>query len=339
MQANKFDLNKLFNKIIIIVSLGILANLTFILITTDSETILNLKKINFKYIMPIIGLLLLPWIGLSLRLMIWTRFLETPLNFKTCFQVAFTTDLGSSITPSLIGGGPLKMALLIKNKVPTVKAGTIMLLAAFEDFVMFSCAFMTAFFFLRTTILEGISTFGLWVKDHVVYILLIIIVLGFLFLIIRHYLFNRLSIQLAERIRTIGISIRKSLGEMGKAFQLIIQEGKLRFLLSFGILILQWIAKLSVLLVVLSALDLPFDAFQMYIRQWLVYLSMLLVPTPGATGGAEASFYFIFNGLLDKSYLPLVVSIWRFFTYYTVLFLAVFFVQTFQFFGKENEVS
>jgi len=72
-----------------------------------------------------------------------------------------------------------------------------------------------------------------------------------------------------------------------------------------------------------------FKPFQMYLQQWIVYITMMFIPTPGATGGAEASFYLIFDGEIPKKLLTLIVSIWRFFTYYFMLFTAIILVQLF----------
>jgi len=336
---DKLDIRNIFNKLIVIVSIGILANLAFILWTTDRAILSNVTKIGPVYILMILGLLIVPWLGLSLRLMIWTKFLDSPLKFKDCFRIAFTTDLGSSITPTLIGGGPIKLALLIKHKLPVAKAGTLTLLGAFEDFVMFFCAFFAGCYFLKDTIVAGITNLFEWVCSNglllLSVVLLMIISIWLVKNNLRKWVRQFLPQRIYKKLSSVYHAIGKGIAEMRQTFKLIIQKGKLRFLLSFCLLICQWLAKLSILIVILSALGLDFDAFQMYIQQWLVYLSMLFVPTPGATGGAEASFYFIFNGEISDEYLPLIVSVWRFFTYYMVLFLAIALVQIFSLLEKK----
>jgi uncharacterized protein (TIRG00374 family) len=328
-----FKLNKIFNRLVIIISIGILAHLIFLLYTTDKEILSHLKQLKFSYILLILGLIMVPWLGHSVRMVLWTTFLKVPLKFKECFRIAVTTDLGSSITPTLIGGGPIKLGMLMKKKISAGKAGTLTLLGGFEDFIMYLGAFITACFFLKDTIVSVFVNLYQTAKENILYVS----ILFFLFLVFRWFLKNYYSKTLASLIpekvsrlwRKITVSLTRGFQEMKEAFMLILKRGKLRFILSFSILLIQWTAKFSILLVILTALKLPFNAPQMYLQQWLVYLSMIFIPTPGATGGAEASFYFIFNGEVDKKFLPLIVSVWRFFTYYMILFSAVVMVQLF----------
>jgi len=266
-------------------------------------------------------------------MVLWTKFLNVPLKFKECFRIAVTTDLGSSITPTLIGGGPIKLGMLMKKKISAGKAGTLTLLGGFEDFIMYLGAFITACFFLKDTIVSVFVNLYYTLKENVLSVGSAI----FLFFLLRWTLktfFSKsltsfIPLRLSRLWRKISLSFIRGFNEMKEAFKLILKRGKLRFILSFSVLLIQWTAKFTILLVILTALKLPYSAPQMYLQQWLVYLSMIFIPTPGATGGAEASFYFIFNGEVDKKFLPLIVSVWRFFTYYMILFSAVVMVQLF----------
>jgi uncharacterized membrane protein YbhN (UPF0104 family) len=56
---------------------------------------------------------------------------------------------------------------------------------------------------------------------------------------------------------------------------------------------------------------------------------MIFIPTPGATGGAEATFFLLFEKQIPKDLLPLITSTWRFFMYYMMLFTAVTLIQLF----------
>jgi len=293
----------------------------------------HLNQLRPSYIFLILGLIMVPWLGHSIRLVIWTKFLDVPLKFKECFRIAVTTDLGSSITPTLIGGGPIKLGMLMKKKISAGKAGTLTLLGGFEDFIMYLAAFLTACFFLKDTIISVFVNLYRTIVENATTVLTILAVFFLIRWLMRRFFSASLWSLIPQKLRTIiykiSIALRRGYQEMKEAFSLIFKRGKLRFLLSFSILLVQWTAKFSILIVILTALKLPFNTPQMYLQQWLVYLSMIFIPTPGATGGAEASFYFIFNGEVDKKFLPLIVSVWRFFTYYMILFSAVVMVQLF----------
>jgi len=55
-----------------------------------------------------------------------------------------------------------------------------------------------------------------------------------------------------------------------------------------------------------------------------------MMPTPGATGGAEASFYMIYYYLLPHKSIGLIIAGWRFLTFYfllglgTILFIRLY---------------
>ena len=68
-------------------------------------------------------------------------------------------------------------------------------------------------------------------------------------------------------------------------------------------------AKFSVLIVILHAFNIDFEAIQIYIRQWVIFVTMLFIPTPGASGGAEASFLLIFGKSIPSDIAYLVVSV------------------------------
>jgi len=94
-------------------------------------------------------------------------------------------------------------------------------------------------------------------------------------------------------------------------------------LLSVLILFFQWFTKFTILAFILHSLNIHFSWFDMYIKQWIVWMSMLVIPTPGSSGGAEAAFLILFKDNLTGDLQNLVVSTWRFFTYYFILILSV----------------
>lgn len=330
---NDTSLSKIFNKLIIIISIGILAHLLFLLLTTDRSSLAHLAKLKLPYILLILGLIMVPWLGHALRMVLWSSFLQFPIRYTQAFRIAVTADLGAAITPTIIGGGPIKLGLLMQRGMSAGKAGTLTLLGTLEDFIMYSIAFLSGCYFLKDTILDIFTSFGNYVKSNALVFLSLVFIIILIYLLFKKILKKALRKYIPQNIlssaRNFKATFSKNLQELRSSMLLILRKAKLRFLLSFLIMLTQWVAKFTVLIVVLSALQLQFDTLQMYLQQWLVYLSMIFVPTPGATGGAEASFYLIFNGEIEDKLLPLIISVWRFFTYYCIMFFSIVFVQIF----------
>ncbi|MBK8346960.1 MAG: flippase-like domain-containing protein [Saprospiraceae bacterium] len=115
------------------------------------------------------------------------------------------------------------------------------------------------------------------------------------------------------------------------------EKRKLKMVLSMLMLYIQWLSKFSVLIVILHAFIIDFNTIQIYVRQWVIYITMLFIPTPGASGGAEASFLLIFGKVF-----PLISPIsscryGRLFTYYFLLVAVVIFYSLLSYFLRKEE--
>ena len=82
-----------------------------------------------------------------------------------------------------------------------------------------------------------------------------------------------------------------------------------------------------VLLTLIKSIGIEANYLELFFMQWMVYLAMAFVPTPGASGGAEAAFYFVYKSILPESLLGIVVAGWRIITYYYILLLGVVLLQ------------
>ena len=133
-----------------VIGIGIVAHLVFLLLTNEQNVFEYLSKISLPYLLLIIICLVSNWVGHTLRLMIWTRYIGQPFTFRDSLRIAIYTELGQSITPTIIGGGPLKMALMIKNKLSTGKAGFLTLLNGVEDFLMYCTVLVIGLFSCQT---------------------------------------------------------------------------------------------------------------------------------------------------------------------------------------------
>ena len=332
--SRKINLKKVFNRLFLFISLGIFAHLIFLLITTEKDILLQVWDIHLKYLLFIAILVMIPWLCHAARMYIWTRFLDAGITYGQALKCAVVTDLGASITPTLIGGGPIKIGMLINYKVSPTKAGIIVGLGTLEDIVFYSSGIALATFFIRDSIISIIdAVIGfLWENWYIPVGLLIIATLIFWLrqtgrMVGNLSIIDKLPKNFKRETLKFLIAIRKTFREAGQTFRFILRYGKLRFLLSFFLLLTQWFSKFSILAVILYALDIEVDMISIYIKQWLVWLTMIFIPTPGASGGAEASFFLLFGANIPTRMLTLVVSVWRFFTYYFIMLSAILVYQ------------
>ncbi|NNF32981.1 MAG: flippase-like domain-containing protein [Saprospiraceae bacterium] len=344
----KINFKKIINRLIIFISLGVLAHIIFLLSTTDRSIILQLGNIKFRFLVVIACLVLVPWLGHALRMVLWTRFLNVRLSYREALKVAVSTDLGAALTPTLIGGGPIKLGMLLQHGISASKAGILIALGGFEDLVFYLSGIFLAFFFAHESIISIlVSVRNIIISNAAIFGGVAIVILGiwvskklgwikWSFSIVK-----LLPLKFRRGYLKFLVGLRTSIHETKETLKLILSKGKLTFLMSMTVLFIQWFAKFSILAVLLYALGVNIEFHNIYLKQWLVWLTMIFIPTPGATGGAEASFFLLFGNVIPKDVLTLVVSTWRFFTYYFIMMSAVIIFQltTYIAYRKARKVS
>jgi uncharacterized protein (TIRG00374 family) len=97
---------------------------------------------------------------------------------------------------------------------------------------------------------------------------------------------------------------------------LVLKTGKYQFLLNVFLSGLNWICKFSVITVLLMGFDIPTQPVTFFLFQWIILVIMNLLPTPGGSGGAGTTFYFLFIYFVPGGILGIVTAGWRFITFY-----------------------
>mgnify|MGYP001187727210 CR=1 FL=1 len=344
MSSTKLNFKTIVNRLILFISFGVMAHIIFVLATTERSLLTYLTKLSFGHISIILGLMIFPWIGYAFRVVMWSSFLKEKITFADALRVVVTADLASALSPTAVGGAPVKAALLLNRGFRPGSVGFMLSYGIIEDIIFYTTGIVLAGFFsagLLSSIGQGIGDF---IFDYGVYLsITIILILLYLYLLktkkipVGFRIMTYLPEKFKMKIYTLRSNFSQSLIDMKSNFKFVFSDGKLRMLIGLFVLFLQWMSKFSVLLVILHAFNIDFETIQIYIRQWVVYVTMLFIPTPGASGGAEASFLLIFGKSIPSNITYLVVSVWRLFTYYFILLTAVFLYTGLTFLLSEEE--
>lgn len=100
-----------------------------------------------------------------------------------------------------------------------------------------------------------------------------------------------------------------------------IRQHKLRAMGSFWISVLNMICLYSASYLVYRAMGFRESGWlSMMTMQAFHFLAVCFFPTPGAAGASEGGFYLYFRDMIPKDSIFLVMLLWRFLTYYMVLF-------------------
>lgn len=342
MASRKINFKKIVNRLILFISIGVGAHIIFVLSTTEKSLLSYLEKFTIWHILLIMFLVYLPWMFYALRVFIWSKFLNEQISYKTLLRIVITSEMASALSPAAVGGAPVKAALLVNFGFSTSSAGFLLTYGMIEDIVFYTTGILMATFFsgnILPSIISHVS--GLIVEHGVIISLVVAFLLIYIYLSRsgriprRMKIWTYLKCSTQMKILRFRVKIKNEMSALKQNFRDAAKSGKLVMMVSVTLLFLQWFAKFSVLLVILHAFGIDFDTIDLYLRQWIVYATMLFVPTPGATGGAEASFLLIFGKSIPSALSFLIVSVWRLFTYYFVLLSAVLFYNLITYVFKE----
>ena len=316
-EASFMNLDRIVKPLLILVIIGVVGNLVFCLWTTDRQQLAELIHFDGRYLLAAMLLTLVPWLGHTIRTIMWTRFLGYRIGLVKLFKIVLANELAASVTPTAIGGGPLKLAMLVQTGVRVGAAACITTLPTVEDLLFFIVAVPIAM-----TISSSWShpIFNL-ISDAVnlswaVPILVIGMIGGG-----GLALFYQKSGFKIRRLEGIQERLKEAGGDFLNVCRTIGGTGKFRLLLSVTIAGIQWICRNAVAVMLVASLGVEVEFIRFLVLQWIIFALTLFIPTPGATGGSEALFYLIFKPFLPNEILALIVGGWRFLTFYWVMII------------------
>lgn len=344
MSSGKLNFKRILNRLILFIALGVGAHIIFVLSTTERSLLNYLGELSVPHLLVILILIICPWLGYAFRIRMWSGFLAEKISYADALRVVITADVASALSPTAVGGAPVKAALLLNRGYAHGSVGFMLTYGIIEDIIFYTTGIILAGIFSTGLLTDIMVQFSNFVLENKMVITLSILIITVYVLMIRLGLipvYLRLSHYLPQRFKQMISSTKgkfyKSLQAMKSNFTLVWHHGKLRMVVSFIVLLMQWMAKFSVLVVILHAFTIDFETIQIYVRQWVIFVTMLFIPTPGASGGAEASFLLIFGKSIPSDLAFLVVSVWRLFTYYFILLMAVALYTLLSYFVSKKE--
>jgi uncharacterized protein (TIRG00374 family) len=329
MAASPPDGNKVLQRLIIVIVAGVLAHIIFIIFTTEKDAIKAIYNFKSAHIALILFLINLSWSMYALRILLWSAFLKEKISFTQAFRVVITSEIASAISPTSVGGAPVKAGLLLQKKFQPGNVAFILTYGVIEDIFFYLTGVLLAFLFSAGLIMSAGKQLLLKLELFALEISVLLIFCSLLVLLYKKGIFPSFELlkryipdsvkNLKERLTT---NLRHSMDDMKKNYILAATNGKKFMLGSFLLLLSQWMARFTILVCLLLSFNVDIPFRQVYISQWIVQVMMLFIPTPGASGGAEAAFLLVFDKYVPDQLSFLMVSAWRLFTYYLILITA-----------------
>jgi uncharacterized protein (TIRG00374 family) len=310
---------------IVVTSFVVIAHVVFLLFAAHECRLSCLLQFPPRYLALVVLLSLLPWIMHSLRLLVWTRFLGTRLTLLEALKIVMGTQLGAAISPTAIGGGAAKIALLVERGVRPGVAALLNAVGGFEDAVFLLSVVPLALVLSSDSDLAPLLALTERAKGHSL-ALAIALAIAISLVVLVVCLWKRIPRCIRERLPTGLLNQLKNGVKHGSAdflstLQIVKARGKSRFLMTMPLVAVQWVCRYSMISVLFAAVGLPVKPLQFFVFQWFVYILSGLVPTPGGSLGAEAAFYFVFRPHMTADVAGVLVVAWRFFSFYMLVIL------------------
>lgn len=308
-----------------LIPLGVLLNVGVALATTDVRFLYEVGPVTPGAVGLAVGFALLPWVTQSLRIGIWTRFVGHPVGFASGLRIVAGGVLGSAVTPTAVGGGTIRWALATRHGVPPGQAASLLAVEAVEDLVFFAVALPLAALLStadEARLLRRAASSPALRLDDPVFVVLAAAVVGLSATawIGRLALHGRLGpawrwrgLRVAARLRRPA---RQTWADVRHVTALVARRGKARFAVSLSLTAVQWLARYSVATVVILLLGGPLRPFLFWVLGWMTYAVSSAVPTPGAAGAAEATFYVLHAPFVEPERLVVVTAAWRLLLFY-----------------------
>ncbi len=312
------------------VVLGVLATTAVVFFTTEADTIEQLRNFRWQLGILLFFIVFIAWICNGFRVMILSRSLGYPLQYKQSIAVSLSSEFGIAATPAGMGGAVIRLALLRRAGIPLAH-GTSMLATDVTLDIMF---FLMLFPFAVYSIIQNPKILALFtnidLRDwQMILLILLGIVVVISFIVRFHFLqkFYKRIIQwtllgryrIPARMRLLNWKIKGGWRQTKEGVQHLFGMRKSAVLLTFLMASIQWTCRYSILPITLYALSIPNDPILLFMLQGILFMASLLFVLPGGGGGVELSTALILQLIIPHAVIGIVILIWRLFTYHLYL--------------------
>ena len=339
-KVNNVSNKKSFTYLVFSIFFVLISILSIMMIQDEGNgTGFNIFKIFHWYVFIELAILMfLLFLFDTLRFYYMLKSLNVHMKFPYMFRLSFINVLVSNITPFTTGGGIGQIYFLNKKGVSISDSSAAVLIRTITSIGFYFIIIPVILLFnqdllalfpnrnnlvitIVTLSIYGIALFFFYnlIKNTKILKKLIFGVVSYL---------NRKNIVKRQSFRNIIRDSFRSVDNFSKNVILFFKgEKKYVFLSIFytPLYILTLCAFPAVLIKGLKyGVNYDVSSFSIVSLQVMLTFVTYFVPTPGATGAAEGSFYYIFQEVVKGEYIASVTFLWRFFTIYLGILIGLF---------------
>lgn len=292
--------------------------------TVSPDEIDRILHIRIEYIVLMVLMMFGTWAVDTLRI----QNLLGIMGERTSFFYLFVSNIAShfigAITPFQSGALPALVYYLSKKNIKINKGITVVtgrLLYSLLFFGIFPL-FLTLFFYNRI----GLNIY-LRVLAVGVSLFLFVLLIGCWYLMINPHFIELLAVKIgySSMIKRVTFKrsrdkwiwrIVKELREYKENFKVILSYGVKVTAIQMVYTVLFWFIFFNFATVIMLAMGLHIDWFNVLARQTIFYSILTYNPIPSGSGVIELGYAAIFSNIVPTQNLGVFIGIWRFFSFY-----------------------
>ncbi len=297
--------------------------------SSTASSIPLILQLSPLFFLAILAVHTLHWFFWALRIKIMAHALGDKISFVWAFRIVMVNLFMASITPSSLGGEPSRIYMLSQGNLSSGDATALTLGERLIDFIFFGVALPLMLILLGISInlkdleYELLAAAALFIFGGV-FLLIVILHAGWfkkkikkLEKLLRFFMKNK------EKRKRFIQKAEKEFETFVKGIMVIFKRKKFHFLGALGATAVMWVADFSIPSLILIAFGYhPFWLLSITF-QMIILLITIIPVSPGGSGLAEFSAYFLYTQKLPKNLTGAMIILWRVLTFYMNLFVGL----------------
>ncbi len=316
------------------------ASLTIIfMLTATHEAIKLMLSVPLFFLLLIALIHTMHWFFWATRIKILAQSLGEKISFLWAFKIVMVNLFMASVTPSSFGGEPTRIYMLSRGELSGGDATALTLGERLIDFIFFGTALPIFLFLLGLSIDIGKLQY---------YLIGAAVIMGVgglgVIYIVRHPHqakkavkklgpILRIFFKREEKISTYLFKMERETESFINSTKVIFKK-KWYFTAAFIVTMLMWLADFSIPSLILMALGYPHIWLLSVTFQMIILLITIIPISPGGSGLAEFSAFFLYSQKLPSDVVSAMIVLWRILTFYLNLLGGL--IYTLHYVGKTS---
>ncbi|HJJ98981.1 MAG TPA: flippase-like domain-containing protein [Methanocorpusculum sp.] len=324
------------------IGLSMVFLLVIIVLTFNEDTIQSLKNLNLWFLLLAFCLHMAAMCVWALRIRVMCRSLGYLMPLQHCLNMVCAGQLLASITPSQIGGEPVRVHELYKAKMPVADAAAVVLVERLVDAVLLILGVIVgmglfSIVYSNSEVPEMVIT-AAWSGTGFFVVLLAILAV----LLSRPQLIRKIVFKIAgfftkrwdnERIVKLTAQIDEAIDRLYLTFQMFVGKAKMGLVFGFLLTIVFWACEYATASVIMMGLGYPPNFLRSIVFQLIIAVVLMVPSTPGGAGVAEISCAAFYSLILPQAVVGVFVVLLRLILYYSNLLIG--FIASFRIMRRE----